>query len=623
FESSEMLATFLASTPLLRDSWRLCDIANRSAPGSYVMNCAGDIGYVAFSGIQTVVRTDPIRRNLVPLDTAGEGIFSALHCGSASCGAQEEEAEEPAMVHAGMLRLFKTTYDCPGFRKQMMALMETSKSLVITGHSLGGILASLSTLWLLSYLQSIYSSLSIICITFGSPLLGNHSLNQAILRQRWGGKFCHVVSKDDIMPRILFAPVLPFIPQLNIILQSWQWSMTSRNLSNFTVQLSDKDKAELFRYVSAHVEEAASLNTNASLRSQYRPFGSYLFFSSDGAICVDSSAAVVQMLSLMFSKASPNSCIENHLKYGDCVNRAYSSQFLNKGTLEVSEASYEASLKMALRSSGLNSSDSEVEKAKDCLRMAKQLGRTPSLNCAKLAINLSKITRYRAQIEWYQTYCDESDDQMGYYDSFKQKRASKREVQVNKNRIKLAAFWDNVITMLDNNQLPCDFDKRAKWVNASQFYKLLVEPLDIAEYYRSGTHLRKGHYMKYGRERRFEIFDRWWRERSVGEEENGKRSKYAGLTQDTCFWARVEEAREWLDKARMETDKSKLDTLLENINYFEAYASQLVERKEVSKDVLAKYSSYSIWMDEWKEYKSQVPRISPQLLSCAGRETVL
>ncbi|KAK6923700.1 Fungal lipase-like domain [Dillenia turbinata] len=494
---------------------------------------------------------------------------------------------------------------------QMMTLMERSKSLVITGHSLGGALASFSTLWLLSYFQSISSSLSTICITFGSPLLGNHSLNQAILRQRWGGKFCHVISKDDIVPRTLFAPMLPFIPQLNIILQSWHLSMTSRNLSTFTVQLSDKDKAELFHYVNARVQEAAFSNINASPRSQYRPFGSYLFCSDDGAICVDNSAAVVQMLSLMFSKASPSSCIEDHLKYGDCVSRAYSSQFLDKRTLDVSEANYEASLKMALQSSGLSSSDSEAGKAKDCLKMAKQLGRTSSLNCANLAINLSKMTRYRAQIEWYKIYCDESDDQMGYYDSFKQTRASKRELQVNKNRIKLAAFWDNVITMLEDNQLPCDFGKRPKWINASQFYKLLVEPLEIAEYYRSGMHLRKGHYMKYGRERRFEIFDSWWRERSVGEEENGKRSKYAGLTQDTCFWARVEEAREWLDKARMETDKRKLVTLLEKIDYFEAYAREQVEQKEVSKDVLAKYSSYSIWMDEWKEYKSQVIRISP------------
>lgn len=118
--------------------------------------------------------------------------------------------------------------------------------------------------------------------------------------------------------------------------------------------------------------------------------------------------------------------------------------------------------------------------------MARRLGRTPSLNCANLAISLSRITPYRAELEWYKAYCDDSEDQLGYYDSFKRYKYRKREHKVNMNRYKLDGFWDNVINMLENNQLPRNFHREAKWVNASQFYKLLVEPLDIAEYYRSG-----------------------------------------------------------------------------------------------------------------------------------------
>lgn len=235
------------------------------------------------------------------------------------------------------------------------------------------------------------------------------------------------------------------------------------------------------------------------------------------------------------------------------------------------------------------------------------MGRAPNLNSANLAIGLSKITPLRAQIEWYKASCEESEDQMGYYDSFKQRGASRKGSKVNMNRIKLAMFWDELIHMLETNQLPHDFHNRAKWVNASQFYKLLVEPLDIAEYYRSGVHRKKGHYITHGRERRYEIFDRWWRNGRVTEEENNKkRSKFASLTQDTCFWARVEEAREWLESIRRESDPIKRSLLWENIGKFEEYARRMVEMKEVSRDVLLKNSSYSLWAEELGELKLQL-----------------
>ncbi|CAB4278384.1 unnamed protein product [Prunus armeniaca] len=117
--------------------------------------------------------------------------------------------------------------------------------------------------------------------------------------------------------------------------------------------------------------------------------------------------------------------------------------------------------------------------------------------------------------------------------------------------------------MLDKNELPNDFHRRAKWVNASQFYILRVEPLEIAEYYWSNMHHVKGHYLTHGRERWFEIFDRWWREKRVNEEENSKRIKFAGLTLDSCFWAKVEEARECVANVRSNSSYEKLEELTE------------------------------------------------------------
>ncbi|XP_050372406.1 lipase-like PAD4 [Argentina anserina] len=635
FESSEQVASLLASTPLLTESWRLCSVANAAAPLGFVSERIGDVGYLAFSAcsIHTMITATEAEyystcRNLVPLDSTGDGEgdrpFAVLTKSGGGMNIREEE-EGAVMVHAGLLKLFLSLRSSQAFQDQMLALINGSKSIVITGHSIGGTTASLCALWLLCYLQSVSSTLPVLCITFGSPLLGNESLSRAILRERWGGNFCHVVSKYDIMPRLLFAPLESCTRQLHFLLQYWQMSMLASSPSNFgqllILQLGEEEKAELFRFVSHYnllvssIAEAEAREERAN--SLYWPFGNYLFCSQEGAICLDNAASVIKIMHVMFATGNPSCCIDDHLKYGQYVMKISSQLLKKKSFLQgegIPESSYEAGVAMALQSLGISKQDPAAGPAEDCLKTAREMRhtRTPSLNCANLAIKLSKVTPYRAQIEWYKASCDRSDDQLGYYDSFKLRGSSKRDHKINMNRLLLAAFWDDVIHMLGNNELPRDFHKLGKWVNASQFYKLLVEPLDIAEYYRSGMHWIKGHYLKHGRERRFEIFDRWWRERKVGPAENtSMRSKFAGLTQDSCFWARVEEAREWLANVRSESDVRKLHFLWESINNFEIYAKRLVDCREVAKDVLAKNSSYSLWVEDLRELKSQMQQVLP------------
>ncbi|CAK7354714.1 unnamed protein product [Dovyalis caffra] len=617
FETSEVLATFLASTPLLSESWRLCNLANANSPQSFVAQQVGSIGYVAFSGIQLVSGSDPSFKNLVPLpvcDAAGNSLFDLLH--------RQNEGEDPVLVQGALLRIFENMYSNPSFRNQMCTLMQASKSIIFTGHSIGGTTASLAALWLLSYLQSNFANLSVLCITFGSPLLGNETLSRAILRERWGGKFCHVVSKYDIMPRMLFAPLDPIAPHIKPLLQFWHLYMNSPHFGLLAVQLNDESKAEIFQHVLVQLGRLVE-NGEEAVTGMFRPFGNYFFCSEEGAICVDNAASVIKMMHLLFAMGSPDCSIEDHIKYGDYVAKI-SSQFLEKKSFmqgELPESSYEAGVALALQSSGISSQEPVAKPAKDCLKAARRMGRTPNLNCANLAIKLSKINPYRAEIEWYKALCDRSDDQLGYYDTFKQREASKRDSRINLNRHKLARFWDNVINLIESNRLPHDFHRRGKWVNASQFYMLLVEPLDIAEYYRTRMHSRKGHYIDNGRERRYQIFDRWWHERNVEAGKN-KRSKFASLTQDTCFWAKVEEARESLDAVSSTRDPSHLALLWRKIDSFASYAKELVESKQVSIDVVAKNSSYSLWVKDYDELKSQMMQFRPQFSSFINGEIV-
>lgn len=252
--------------------------------------------------------------------------------------------------------------------------------------------------------------------------------------------------------------------------------------------------------------------------------------------------------------------------------------------------------------------------AKECLAMARHSGCRRTIKNAKMAVSLYKVAPLRVQIEWYKTFCDDSDDQLGYYDSFKLRSTSIRGTKVNINRIKLGKFWDKVIDMLETNQLTHDFHELTKYVCASHSYKLLVEPLEIAEYYKTCMHKKKGHYIEHGRERRFKIFDKWWRDRKVGDEEGNPRSRFASLTQDSCFWARVEEARDCVHLITGEMDSGKQSFLSSKIEKFEQYAVRMIERKEVSVDVLAKYSSYNLFRDEWNEIKSRMQVLLPPRL---------
>lgn len=72
--------------------------------------------------------------------------------------------------------------------------------LIITGNGLGGSVASLFTLLLLDYLD-LTKTKRPLCITFGSPLLGNKALQNSILEfSTWSSCFLHLVSNLDPLP---------------------------------------------------------------------------------------------------------------------------------------------------------------------------------------------------------------------------------------------------------------------------------------------------------------------------------------------------------------------------------------------------------------------------------------
>ena len=156
------------------------------------------------------------------------------------------------------------------------------------------------------------------------------------------------------MPRLLFAPITSLSTQLNSLLQFWHLSMTSPDMGKLANQISEKEKDKLFTAVVDYLETATQ-DGEKSAPILFHPFGSYFFVSEEGAVCVDSPPAIIKMMHLMLATSSPASSIEDHLKYGDYVNKMSAQTLYQSNSMQKSipDSSYEAGLELAIQSSGI------------------------------------------------------------------------------------------------------------------------------------------------------------------------------------------------------------------------------------------------------------------------------
>uniref|UniRef100_A0A1J3DBT1 Lipase-like PAD4 n=1 Tax=Noccaea caerulescens TaxID=107243 RepID=A0A1J3DBT1_NOCCA len=527
YETSELQASFMMSTPLWSDSWTLCNAANCSR-SVQIQNIAG----IIFVALPPVIKMTELG-DLVGLEVIKNGNLSGLSASLAS-------DEPPPMVDAALVKHLESSLLLVHSQITERLEPEGKKRVVITGHSTGGAQAALTALWLLS--QPSPPSFRLLCITFGSPLLGNQSLSSAISRSRLAHNFCHVVSIYDLAPR--------------------------RNDDRFW------------------------------------PFGTYLFCSENGGVCLDNAASVRRMFQILnTTTGTPN--IED---YGHYVF-TLSHQFLKSRSFlggNISDNSYKAGVELAVESLGFSTDHPSGVSMKECIETTTKIRRDPVLMAAELPIELANVLSSRLEIQWYKEICEAPPNQLGYYDMSKQ-YSNPRETRVNMSRAKLAIFWDRVLKMVEMNELPFDFHMGKKWVYASQFYQLVAEPLDIAYFYKYKFSKTSGHYLENGnRPKRYVVIDKWWKESGEPLKEKRARTRYASATQDPCFWAKLEEAKECLDEMRSESgcsDAQRRALLWRKIVGFERYADTMVKMKDVSVDVLAKKSSYIVWVENLREFK--------------------
>lgn len=184
--------------------------------------------------------------------------------------------------------------------------MSERKQIIFTGHSSGGATAILAAIWCFErYIRSNHAHTLPLCVTFGSPLTGNHVFSHALRRENWSRCFFHFVMRHDVVPRITLSPLSSIQPWLHAILESLnprsQFHLHDPSAASGFLLSVMRNALCVASHAACYLKGCTSLllETVASIveLSPYRPFGTFIFCTGNGKlVVVDNPDAVLQLL---------------------------------------------------------------------------------------------------------------------------------------------------------------------------------------------------------------------------------------------------------------------------------------------------------------------------------------
>lgn len=415
---------------------------------------------------------------------------------------------------------------------QLKDKINLSKPIIVTGHALGGSIASLFTLWLLEIVD-FSKTKHPICITFGSPLIGDSHLQKALFQySSWNSCFLHVVSNNDPIPRKF-------------------------------------------------------INHNANA---YKPFGTFLLCSNLGCSCFEEPESILELLAATASDGSPNQGVDyenivKHLKH--------KALFKNVSEADWATSPYTVGIVTQLSVIEYKNDNENITAVVD--RMEKQekkylIGKRTVKPDKKL--NEAKINM--AKLEWYKK--TSKDKNIGYYDTYKSKMFMS-DINVEEIVKRLLNHWTDVVEEADQKPQEEGASLRTRWLYAGITYKKMVEPLCIADFYNDRkdcldceVYKRLPHFI------RLEQLYKESEKTKGSTLDERKRNISHNLTEDSCFWARVEEA---IILCELLKEKK---TSAEELKKFEEYVMGLVKEYKVSPEIFLKRSSFmKRWWEKYKE----------------------
>ncbi|CAN6477700.1 unnamed protein product [Victoria cruziana] len=448
------------------------------------------------------------------------------------------------------------------------------KRVVFTGHSNGGAIAILATVWFLEHQYRRDPKPKVVCITFGSPLVGDKIVGHAIRREGWSSFFKNFVLPSDPVPRIHFSPRDENAGDLSSILQSWEAnnSVTSPSTTN---QLLEK----LFNFVVDSTFSIASHDScvlrcsagNSYLLeavnevvelSPYRPFGSFYFCCGHGKVVkVDNHDAVMQILFYSLQLEGSRSGSNDYKTYK--IKEIVSLDNLRDIPLSADDAVNSASNILGL----------SVE-ARLSLVAAGEVEQAKKNNLATVDGYKKRINHWLSRLQSYHDNCNES---IGYYDAFKLQK-NKADFEANVARLELVGYWEEVRNLLKLFELPDSFEADREWVELGTRIRLLVEPIDIANFYRHGKNEETNLYATDSRARPnyYRYPENWLHHMRRFAPENDPLRTNKEWNLDSCFWARVENMCIGIKKKGFDSEK-------ENVSKFEEEVGRWLTEEALNK----------------------------------------
>lgn len=192
-------------------------------------------------------------------------------------------------------------------------------------------------------------------------------------------------------------------------------------------------------------------------------------------------------------------------------------------------------------------------------------------------IDKNSIDEYLCAIQEYKRDCELT--KFGYYEAFKIQK-SESDFKADVARLELAGIWDEIVDMVKRAELPDNFEGKKEWIELGTKFRRLLEPLDVANYYKHGRNDDAGSYLIKGRPRRYKFPQRWY--------EHDKRIKQFATISESCFWGEVEELKFISKKMCYEDIKERIVKLEGQVLHW--YKTDVLE-----KDVFLENSTFTQW----------------------------
>ncbi|XP_054797616.1 senescence-associated carboxylesterase 101-like [Prosopis cineraria] len=374
--------------------------------------------------------------------------------------------------------------------------IDLKKPVIVTGHAIGGSIASLFTLLLLEDVR-LAADKRPLCITFGSPLLGDQNLQQALSRSSyWNSCSLHVTTLHD-----------PFL--------------------------------------------------SCSI-SHYRPFGIFILCSNHGSACFESPDSILKLKDMV----QPNQQglqIHDYENIVENLNRNAICEVSNVPNISHSNELQENLVK-------------ELHKQEMLLIKKKSQQFNPDKKLNDMKTNM-------AGLEWYKKRT--KNERKGYYDSYKDGLFPRDQDAIMLIKV-LNDYWEDMVQGAEKQPQKEGKKFCTKWLYGGTNYRRMVEPLDIAQYYKEG----KRDYIK-----------QKWLEYDPRRQPGSISGTNIGsiLTLDSCSWAHVEEAVILTQNLKTTGDQlgeAERREAVNSLDEFENYVYGSLKKHAVSSEIFLTESSF-------------------------------